>query len=137
MNEKTLDDLIRKGMDERTPDLETLASLRIAAKHGALKVSIAEDPRLCALEAERDAAKKDAEKHKAHAEQLRLVLAKLIALDEAQANIDKDRKTVEQEAKAILSKPKEPAKPVNPIDWANQDIFAGSIQDWARNYGKW
>lgn len=133
MNEKTLDDLIRKGMDTRTPDLEALACLRIAAKQFSdAKPSAQDTERVKTLEAERDAARAEATKHKAETERLRLILGKIMALRDAEQKIEKSKADVEKEAREALggkaSTP--PKKPIDPFSNWEADMFGGYRPPW-------
>lgn len=114
MNDKKLDDLVRKGLDERTPDAEALACLRIAAKHFSdAKPSTPNPDQLGQLEAERDKAKADADK-------LRLIIQKMLALDEAETKLDKAKADLTREAKAAVGR-QEPAKPFRVEDWIRNE----------------
>jgi len=135
MNEKTLDDLVRKGMDTRTPDLEALACLRIAAKQFSdAKPSAQDSERVKTLEAERDTARAEATKHKAEAERLRLILGKLMALKDAEQKIEKSKTDVEKEAReAIAGKVQAPpARPVkiDPFSTWEAEMFGGYRPPW-------
>jgi hypothetical protein len=140
MNEKTLNDLIRKGMDERTPELEALACLRIAAKQFSdAKPSAQDTERLGVLEAERDTARAEAAKHKAEAERLRLILGKMMALRDAEQKIDKSRKEVEKEARDAINGKVQvpPAHPVADVPYSpfsnwEADMFGGYTPPWAK-----
>jgi hypothetical protein len=129
MNDKKLDDLIRKGLDERTPDLEALVSLRIAAKHfSESKAGAAQDAeRLSKLEQERDQARAEATKHKAEAERLRLILGKMLALKDAEQKLEKNKADVEREAKETLGQKAAPKAP------QHQNPFY--TETWFDNFG--
>lgn len=127
MNPKTLDDLIRKGLDERTPDLEALACLRIAVKQfGEGRPSAQDTERMGKLEEERDQARAEASKHRAEADRLKLLLGKMLALKEAEQKLEKSKADVEREAREALGQKAAPARPIDPSvsayvqDWFNQ-----------------
>jgi len=135
MNEKTLDDLVRKGMNTRTPDLEALACLRIAAKQFSdAKPSAQDTERAKTLETERDTARAEAAKHKAEADRLRLILGKLMALKDAEQKIDKSRKEVEKEAREAINGNAQvpPPKPINPFSNWEAEMFGGYKPPWQR-----
>ncbi len=135
MNEKTFDDLVRKGLDERTPDLEALACLRIAAKQFSdAKPSAQDSERVKTLETERDAARAETTKHKAEAERLRLILGKLMALKDAEQKLEKSKTEVEKEAREALGgkAPTPPQKPIDPFTNWEAHMYGGYRPPWQR-----
>lgn len=113
MNDKKLDDLIRKGLHDSTPDPEALACLRAAAKHfQERKPSSDELERVSKLEEERDAARAESAKHKAECDKLKLLLGKVLALQDAEQKLEKAKTDVQREAREALGQQK-PAKPVD------------------------
>jgi len=137
MNEKTLDDLIRKGMDQRTPDLEALTCLRIAAKQfgDAKPVAPTIDPvKHAKLKEEHNNAVRDLQKSNSEVERLRLILGKMMALKDAEQKIDKSRKEVEKEARDAIGGKVQvpPARPINIDPFSNWDaeMFGGYRPPW-------
>lgn len=137
INDKTLADRIRKGLDERTHELEALACLRIAGKQfdGASRAPDAD--RLGKLKEERDAARAEAKEAKAETDRVKVILGKLLALKEAEEKLERNRADVVREARAIVHPPKaQPARPVSVQDYvtgyANRD---GTV--WDPFNGKW
>lgn len=137
MNEKTLDDLIRKGLDERTPDLEALACLRIAAKQfsDAKPQAPAIDAAAHAkLQEERDNAVRDLQVAKSEAERFRRALTALTAIRKTERKLEADRANVEREVEAMLEpSAAPPARPVkiNPFGEWTADMFGGYVPPWA------
>lgn len=137
MNEKTLDDLVRKGLDERTPDLEALACLRIAAKQfsDAKPSASAIDPAKHAkLQEERDNVVRDLQAAKSDVERLRLILGKIMALRDAEQKIEKSKAEVEKEARDAINGKMQvpPARPVkmDPFSTWEADMFGGYKSPW-------
>ena len=143
MNKKTIDDLVRKGLDERTPDLEALACLRIAAKQFSdTKPSVqAIDPANHAkLQKERDNAVRDLQVAKSDVERLRLILGKIMALRDAEQKIEKSKAEVEKEAREAIagkvqSPPVRPVK-IDPFSTWEADMFGGYKTPWD-NRSEW
>lgn len=143
MNEKTLEDLIRKGMDTRTPELEALACLRIAAKQ--FSDAKPQAPTIDAtahakLQEERDNAVRDLQVVKSEAERLRLILGKIMALKDAEQKIEKSKTEIEKEAREAINgkvhaPPARPVKidPSSPfLNW-EADMFGGYKPPWKGN----
>jgi hypothetical protein len=119
MNDDKLKALITLGLDERTPDLEALASLRLAARHFDTAPRTDKD-KVGKLEEERDQARAEATKHKAETERLRIILGKMLALKDAEQKLEKNKADVEQEAKLALGQQvSKPQPPSYGPDWFN------------------
>jgi hypothetical protein len=126
MNDDKLKALITLGLDERTPDLEALASLRLAARHFDTAPRT-DKGKVGKLEEERDQARAEATKHKAETERLRIILGKMLALKDAEQKLEKNKADVEREAKEALGQKAAPKKPV--------DFVTGYADEWFNNYG--
>lgn len=124
MNPDKLEALRKLALDERTPIEEARSAALTFVRKGGRAEPDCKELQFAVLEEQRDAARAEAQKHKAEAERLRLLLGKMLALADAEKKLEKNRAEVEAEARRAVGQQAADSKPSRPQPpWANDPFW--------------